>query len=93
MARPSGKALNPDAFRDILEGLPESPTAAAIANAAGISPSTLSELLAGTTRASDRTATELALAMRCRRATLFPEYVNFGARPRPEAEPAEVPAS
>lgn len=89
MPRPSGKALNPEAFYEMLERLDPPMTQAAVADAAGISASTLSDLISGTTRAADGTATSLALVLRCKRGALFPEYVQFGARPRPgKTEPA-----
>lgn len=88
MARPSGKALNPAAFKDLADRLVPALTAAEIAAAAGISASTLSGLVSGVHRASNETATALALVLRCDKATLFPEYVQFGARPR-----AGVPAA
>jgi transcriptional regulator with XRE-family HTH domain len=88
MARPSGKALNPDAYRDVVERLDRPLTDAQVAEEARISPSTLSGLLSGVTRASNETATALSLVLRCRRGTLFPEFVNFGARPKPVRDQA-----
>lgn len=90
MARPSGKALNPAAFKDMADRLLPALSAAEIAEAAGISASTLSGLVSGVTRASNETAAALALVLRCDRATLFPEYVQFGPRPRAGADLAEV---
>lgn len=82
MGRPAGKSLNPVAFTDLLDRLEPALTRAQVAGAADISPGTLSDLISGKVRASNETAIALALVLRCDKATLFPEFVQFGPRPR-----------
>ena len=82
MGRPTGKSLNPVAFVDLHEKLFPPLTRAEIAEAAGISPGALSDLMTAKSFASDKVAHELARVLNCKRETLFPEYVQFGPRPR-----------
>lgn len=88
MGRPAGKSLNPVAFRDLLDKLSPPLTQAAVAEAANVSAGTLSDLIAGKVRASNETAVALALVLHCDKATLFPEFVQFGPRPRAEGKAA-----
>ena len=89
MGRPSGKALNPQAFLDLFERLDPPMTRADVAEAVGVSPGYLSDLVKGKVFASDTKAHNLAAVLRCRRETLFPEYTQFGPRPRTKQEKRE----
>lgn len=71
--RPSGYTLNPDAFADALAGQSQ----ARIAALAELSPSHLSEMLAGTKGATPDVANRLSLSLGKRPGTLFPELVTF----------------
>lgn len=71
--RPSGLAINPDAWADNIGTRSQ----AAVGKAAGLSPAHLSEMLAGTKGATPEVAARLAEQLGCRAGTLFPQLVEF----------------
>jgi len=83
--RPSGYTLNPDAFADHLGTRSQ----AGVAADARLSPSHLSEMLAGSKGATDEVAERLARAVGVRPGTLFPELVTFRVQVREFVVPRE----
>lgn len=78
--RPVGLLANPDAFADLLDGRSQK----WLAEAAGMSPSHLNEMLAGSKGATPELAHRIAAVFgpSKRAGTLFPELAEFRAEVR-----------
>lgn len=90
--RPRGKIISRRWYRRLLErnlSAGHGPVMdAEVADQSGVSPSMLSELLAGTVGASDRTVASLCAAIGCEPGDLFPECDGYGPPPRKDSRTA-----
>lgn len=74
--RPAGLTINPDAVADALKDLGDK-SQAWLARGAGLSPSHLAEMLAGSKGVTEEVAERIATVLDKRVGTLFPQRVAF----------------